>query len=144
MRFLLSKVQRRSMHSPKSLNPELVAMFLDFRIAPDQYSVIDADQFGSDRNSRLIAEWRTGEVPMNKKAKTKAQMATFAKLIQDIDSRYRLGPKAGLLVQETLGLTTGRQGGIGAFLNRFKAAGFAAEVASWLGGPDPVPLTGER
>ena len=29
----------------------------------------------TDRNSRLIAEWRTGEVPMNKKAKTKAQKA---------------------------------------------------------------------
>jgi hypothetical protein len=28
-----------------------------------------------DRNSQLIAEWRTGEVPMNKKAKTKAQKA---------------------------------------------------------------------
>ena len=29
----------------------------------------------TDRNSRLIAEWRTGEGPMNKKAKTKAQKA---------------------------------------------------------------------
>ena len=29
----------------------------------------------TDRNSQLIAEWRTGEVPMNKKAKTKAQKA---------------------------------------------------------------------
>ena len=29
----------------------------------------------TDSNSRLIAEWRTGEVPMNKKAKTKAQKA---------------------------------------------------------------------
>jgi hypothetical protein len=29
----------------------------------------------TDRNSRLIAEWRTGEVPMNTKAKTKAQKA---------------------------------------------------------------------
>src|SRR5208283_1021853 len=27
------------------------------------------------RNSRLIAEWRTGEGPMNKKSKTKAQKA---------------------------------------------------------------------
>jgi hypothetical protein len=32
-------------------------------------------QLATDRNSRLIAEWRTGEVPMNKKAKTKAQKA---------------------------------------------------------------------
>jgi hypothetical protein len=29
----------------------------------------------TDRNSQLIAEWRTGEVPMNKKSKTKAQKA---------------------------------------------------------------------
>ncbi|HEV3235501.1 MAG TPA: hypothetical protein VGZ25_00835 [Gemmataceae bacterium] len=70
---------------------------------------------------------------MNTQAKIKAQMATFDKLIQDIESRYRLGPEAGLLVQETLGLVTGRPGGIGAFLNRFKAAD-----VSWLGGPDPV------
>jgi outer membrane protein OmpA-like peptidoglycan-associated protein/uncharacterized protein YidB (DUF937 family) len=71
-------------------------------------------------------------------------MATFDKLIQEIGSRYRLGPEAGLLVQETLGLITGRPGGIGAFLKRFKAAGFAVEVASWLGGPDPVSLTGQE
>jgi outer membrane protein OmpA-like peptidoglycan-associated protein len=29
-------------------------------------------------------------------------------------------------------------------VNRFKAAGFAVEVASWLGGPDPVPLSGQE
>jgi hypothetical protein len=29
----------------------------------------------TDRNSRLKAEWRTREIPMNKKAKTKAQKA---------------------------------------------------------------------
>jgi hypothetical protein len=29
----------------------------------------------TDRNSQLIAEWRTGEVPMNKKSKTKVQKA---------------------------------------------------------------------
>src|ERR1700731_3719896 len=33
------------------------------------------DNSATDCNSRLIAEWRTGEVPMNKKAKTKAQKA---------------------------------------------------------------------
>jgi uncharacterized protein YidB (DUF937 family) len=81
---------------------------------------------------------------MNKQVKAKAEMATFDKLIQDLDSRYRLGPEAGLLVQETLGLITGRPGGIGAFLNRFKSAGFAVEVVSWLGGPDPVPLSGQE
>ena len=81
---------------------------------------------------------------MNKQAKITAQTASFDKLIQDLDTRYRLGPKAGLLAQETLGLITGQPGGIGGFVNRFKAAGFAVEVASWLGGSDPVPLSGQE
>jgi uncharacterized protein YidB (DUF937 family) len=71
-------------------------------------------------------------------------IATFDELIQDIDSRYRLGAKAGLLVQQTLGLISGQPDGIGGFLNRFQAAGFTVEVASWLEGPDPVPLLGEE
>src|SRR5580700_9872216 len=81
---------------------------------------------------------------MNKQAKITAQTASFDKLIQDLDTRYRLGPKAGLLAQETLGLIKRQPGGIGGFVNRFKAAGFAVEVASWLGGPDPVPLSGQE
>ena len=71
-------------------------------------------------------------------------MATFDKLIQEIGSRYCLGPKAYPLVQETLGLIKRQPGGIGGFVNRFKAAGFAVEVASWLNGPDPVPLSGQE
>jgi uncharacterized protein YidB (DUF937 family) len=71
-------------------------------------------------------------------------MAAFDKLIQEIGSRYCLGPKAYPLVQEILGLIKGQPGGIGGFVNRFKAAGFAVEVASWLGGPDPVPLSGQE
>jgi len=71
-------------------------------------------------------------------------MAAFDKLIQEIGSRYCLGPKAYPLVQETLGLIKRQPGGIGGFVNRFKAAGFAVEVASWLGGPDPVPLSGQE
>ncbi len=81
---------------------------------------------------------------MNKQAKITAQTASFDKLIQDLDTRYRLGPKAGLLAQETLGLIKRQPGGIGGFVNRFKAAGFTVEVASWLGGPDPVPLSGQE
>ena len=71
-------------------------------------------------------------------------MATFDKLIQEIGSRYCLGSKAYPLVQETLRLISGQPGGIGSFVNRFKAAGFDVEVASWLGGPDPVPLSGQE
>jgi len=57
-------------------------------------------------------------------------MATFDKLIEDIGSRFCLGPKASLLVREILDLISGQPGGIDGFLNRFKAAGFAVEVAS--------------
>jgi hypothetical protein len=66
-------------------------------------------------------------------------MATFFdKLIQEIGSRYCIGPKACPLVQETLGLI------IGGFLDRFKAAGFATEVASWSGGTEVMPLSGQE
>ncbi len=71
-------------------------------------------------------------------------MATFDQLIQEIESRYSLGPKASPLVHEILGLISGQPGGIDAFLDRFKAAGFATEVASWSGGTEVVPLSGEE
>jgi uncharacterized protein YidB (DUF937 family) len=71
-------------------------------------------------------------------------MATFDKLIQEIGSRYCLGPMAYPLVQETLGVISGKPGGIGGFVNRFKAAGFDVEVASWLRGREPVPLSGQE
>jgi uncharacterized protein YidB (DUF937 family) len=74
----------------------------------------------------------------------RGKMATFDELIQDIESRYSLGPKASPLVHETLDLISGQPGGIGGFLDRFKAAGFAAEVASWSAETEVVPLSGEE
>src|ERR1700724_4367142 len=71
-------------------------------------------------------------------------MATFDKLIQEIGASYHLGPKGSSLVQETVDLIARQPGGIGGFLDRFKAAGFAAEVASWVGGTDAVPLSGQE
>jgi uncharacterized protein YidB (DUF937 family) len=71
-------------------------------------------------------------------------MAAFDKLIEEIGSQYSLGPKASPLVHETLGLISGQPGGIGGFLDRVKAAGFAAEVASWSGGTEVVPLSGQE
>jgi len=50
-------------------------------------------------------------------------MATFDKLIEDIGSRFCLGPRPALLVREILDLISGQPGGIDGFLNRFKAAG---------------------
>ncbi|MGA7384738.1 MAG: YidB family protein, partial [Methylocella sp.] len=74
----------------------------------------------------------------------RGKMATFDELIQDIGSQYSLGTKARPIVQETLGLITGQPGGMGGFLDRFKAAGFATEVASWSGGTEVVPLSGQE
>src|ERR1700730_11703197 len=61
-----------------------------------------------------------------------------------MQSRSPLAPKASPLVQETLGLISGHPGGMDGFLDRFKAAGFATEVASWSGGTEVVPLSGDE
>jgi len=71
-------------------------------------------------------------------------MATLDELIAEIGSRYSLGPKARPLVQETVGLISGQPGGISGFLDRVKAAGFAAEVASWSSETEVVPLSGQE
>ncbi|MGH6852577.1 MAG: YidB family protein, partial [Methylocella sp.] len=72
------------------------------------------------------------------------KLIPFDKLIQEIGARYHLGPKGRLLVQETLDLIARQPGGISGFLERFNAAGFAAEVASWLGGTEAVMLSGQE
>jgi uncharacterized protein YidB (DUF937 family) len=71
-------------------------------------------------------------------------MASFDDLIQEIDRRYSLGPKAPQLVQETFRWVTDQPGGAGGLLERCNAAGFAAEVASWSDGLAPVPLSGQE
>jgi outer membrane protein OmpA-like peptidoglycan-associated protein/uncharacterized protein YidB (DUF937 family) len=72
------------------------------------------------------------------------KLITFDKLIQEIGARYHLGPKGRSLVQETLDLIARQPGGIDGFLDRFKAAGFAAKVASWVGRTDAMPLSGQE
>jgi OmpA-OmpF porin, OOP family len=67
----------------------------------------------------------------------------FALLTKEISSRYHLGPKGRSLVQETLDMIAEEPGGMSGFLDRLKAAGFTAEVASWLGAADPMPLSGQ-
>lgn len=69
---------------------------------------------------------------------------SFDRLIREISSRYHLGPKGSSLVEEALETITGQSGGVTAFLDRFKDAGFAAEVASWSEGDDPLPLKGQQ
>jgi OOP family OmpA-OmpF porin len=72
------------------------------------------------------------------------KLITFDNLIQEISTRYHLGSKGRSLIQETVDLIVREPGGISGFLGRFKAAGFGAEVASWLGGTDAVPLSGQE
>jgi len=71
-------------------------------------------------------------------------MATFDSLVQEIGERYCLGPKARLLVDETRRSITKLPGGARGFIEKCKAAGFSVEVASWLKGSDPIPLSGEE
>ncbi len=71
-------------------------------------------------------------------------MATFDSLVQEIGERYCLGPKARLLASETRRSIAKLPGGARGFIEKCKAAGFSAEVASWLKGSDPIPLSGEE
>jgi outer membrane protein OmpA-like peptidoglycan-associated protein/uncharacterized protein YidB (DUF937 family) len=71
-------------------------------------------------------------------------MASFDNLTREIHTRYCLGPKARPLVQETVRLVSQQPGGLLSLVQRFKAAGFAVEVASWLEGLEPIPLSGQE
>jgi uncharacterized protein YidB (DUF937 family) len=89
----------------------------------------------------MMATSRKGESKMA----TFDKLITFDELIQEISARYHLGPKSRSLIQETVDLIAREPGGISGFLERFKAAGFAAEVASWVAGTDDaVPLSGQE
>jgi hypothetical protein len=55
-----------------------------------------------DRNFRLIAEWRTEEGPMNKKAKTKAQKADEdANLDEALDESFPTSPSHQDMLRST-------------------------------------------
>jgi uncharacterized protein YidB (DUF937 family) len=53
-------------------------------------------------------------------------------------------PRVVPFVEAALVMIAEQPGGVGGFLDRFKAAGLATEVASWLAGSDPVPLSGQE
>src|SRR5258708_6185128 len=71
-------------------------------------------------------------------------MVTFDNLVHEIDARYCLGPKAAPLIQETSRLVSKHPGGIGGVVPRVMGARVAVDSASWLGGSDPVPLSGQE
>jgi uncharacterized protein YidB (DUF937 family) len=97
-----------------------------------------ASKFAGGTFSAIWRRWRRFS------RRRRGKMATFDQLIQEIESRYSLGPKASPIVHESLGLISGQPGGMDGFLDRFKAAGFATEVASWSGGTEVVPLLGQE
>lgn len=68
-------------------------------------------------------------------------MAVMDNVIEDVGARFGLGPKAGPLLREVVQLITGSPGGIGGFIDRFRAAGLGSQVASWLGRTDGAVLT---
>jgi len=71
-------------------------------------------------------------------------MASFDNLIREIHTRYCLGPKARPLIQETVRLVSQQPGGLLSLVQRLKAAGLSVEVASWLEGSEPIPLSGRE
>jgi outer membrane protein OmpA-like peptidoglycan-associated protein/uncharacterized protein YidB (DUF937 family) len=71
-------------------------------------------------------------------------MAMFDALIDDLAGRFGLGDNARLLVKEALTMISTSSGGLGGFLDTFKSAGLASEVASWLGHPDAAPLAAQQ
>jgi outer membrane protein OmpA-like peptidoglycan-associated protein/uncharacterized protein YidB (DUF937 family) len=68
----------------------------------------------------------------------------FDALIDDLAGRFGLGDNARLLVKEALTMISTSSGGLGGFLDTFKSAGLASEVASWLGHPDAAPLAAQQ
>ncbi len=60
-------------------------------------------------------------------------MAILDQLTEEIAVRFDLGLKAPAFVQEVSALIVAQPGGIGGFLDKFRAAGLEAKVALWLG-----------
>ncbi|SFK45145.1 OmpA family protein [Methylocapsa palsarum] len=60
-------------------------------------------------------------------------MALFDNLIADIGSRFNLGSKAESLLRELLRFISDDPNGVAGYLDKFKAAGFGDQIASWLG-----------
>jgi OOP family OmpA-OmpF porin len=68
-------------------------------------------------------------------------MAILDELTEEIAVRFDLGLKARALVQELSNVIASEPGGIGGFLDKFRASGLEAKVASWRVGPSPMALS---
>ena len=65
----------------------------------------------------------------------------FDGLIREVADRFGLGPQAGALVREVLRFVSETPGGIAGFLDKFRNAGLAGLVTSWVGKTDNQPLS---
>ena len=68
-------------------------------------------------------------------------MAILDGLTEDIAMRFDLGLKARALVRDLSSFIAAQPGGIDGFLDKFRATGLEAKVASWLGGRSPMALS---
>jgi outer membrane protein OmpA-like peptidoglycan-associated protein/uncharacterized protein YidB (DUF937 family) len=68
-------------------------------------------------------------------------MAIFDSLIAEIGSKFGLGAKSSALIAEVIRFMTNEPGGVAGFLDRFKNAGLASVVSSWLGNKNPEPMS---
>jgi len=68
-------------------------------------------------------------------------MAILDGLTEDIAVRFDLGLKARAFVRDLSSLIAAQPGGIDGFLDKFRAAGLEAKVASWLAGRSPMALS---
>ncbi len=71
-------------------------------------------------------------------------MAFFDSLIRDLGNRFNVGPNAAELVRELLKLITSDPAGINGLINKFKSAGLADIVASWIGRSENQTLTASQ
>jgi OmpA-OmpF porin, OOP family len=69
-------------------------------------------------------------------------MALFDTLIRDASLKFNLGGNTDKLVSELLrAMSSPQTGGLNGFLDKFRKAGFADMVASWVGRGENQPLT---
>ena len=71
-------------------------------------------------------------------------MAIFDSFIAEIGSKFGLGAKSSALIAEVIRFMTSEPGGVAGFLDRFKNAGLASVVSSWLGNKNPDPMSNQQ
>ncbi len=71
-------------------------------------------------------------------------MALFDSVIAELGSKFGLGAKAGPLIAEVIRLMSNEPGGIAGFLDRFRRAGLGGLLDTWLGNPNPEPLSPQQ